>query len=294
MLIEVVIPTLNSEKTVKQCLKTADPVEQNSNVMVKFIIIDGGSSDNTLEIAKSFGAKIYHNKRVPHTIGSSRNLGILKATGDYVVFLDSDELVDRNWLNEIRLMISQGYKLITGQIIPIIRNNYEKFYHNLRSLVPQKKEEYIDFIPRPIRCCETNLAKQIQFDPNLQIGEDFDFTYRAFNTGNVLIYNPNLIIYHILPKKLGQMLLKEVKYGKGIMNLFYKHRTFPLLKYCLQSHLYTISPIFYHRIILQGSKLKLREKLNLVFLGFLKSIMIFSGYLLYPLNRNSAYRKAIR
>ncbi|MFX1295645.1 MAG: glycosyltransferase [Promethearchaeota archaeon] len=290
MIIEIIIPTLNSEPMIKHCLKAIQKMKKISQIELKTVIVDGGSTDKTLKIAESFGAVIYRNARIPHTIGSSRKLGLMKASGDYVAFIDSDELLNYNWLIETYKMISQGYKLISGQIIPKIRKKYDKLYKYFRHLIPQKKMEYKKFVPRPIRCCETNLAKKIQFDPNLQLGEDFDFTYRASKAGATVIFNPDLIIYHILPRKFSKTIKKEIKYGKGIINLLYKHRNLTFLKLSIISALYPISPIYYHRIFTRPLE---RRKINAIYLilfGFLKCLMIFIGYLYYIFNSYSAYR----
>ncbi|MFN3134008.1 MAG: glycosyltransferase [Candidatus Kryptonium sp.] len=90
----VVIPTLNEEKTLLWAEKTfTNEIKQNYNVEV--IISDGGSTDNTIEIAKRFADKIVLNELgKKQTIGSGRNLGALNSNGEILVFLNADARIN--------------------------------------------------------------------------------------------------------------------------------------------------------------------------------------------------------
>ena len=293
MIIDIIIPTLNVEKKLKNCLDSikSQQLKNENFVKTNLIIVDGGSKDNTLKIAESFGARVFHNKRKPDTIGNCKRIGIQKGKGDYFIFLDSDEILDLNFFDNLRRSIKNGYKLITCGIIPQITSGYTKLYLNLYNLIPHPTREYKNFLFLPIRICEATLAKKIQFDPNLHIGEDLDFSFRAFNLNKNLLFNSNLGIYHTLPEKFSRMLLKEVKYGRGIMCLLYKFRNGTFLKYSIENVLYTISPVFYKRILNNFSFLKYLDRVKLIIFGFLKSLMNYIGYISFIFNHDSAYLK---
>ncbi len=86
----VIIPTLNEEKTLLWAEKTfTNEIKQIYDIEV--IVSDGGSIDNTIEIAKKFADKIVLNEpREKQTIARGRNLGALNSNGEILVFLNAD------------------------------------------------------------------------------------------------------------------------------------------------------------------------------------------------------------
>jgi glycosyltransferase involved in cell wall biosynthesis len=85
-LLSAVVLSCNSEKKIARCLNSllgwADQI----------ILVDGQSKDNTIKIAKEFGAQIYSHKFLG-SFAKERNFGTEKATGEWILQLDSDEVV---------------------------------------------------------------------------------------------------------------------------------------------------------------------------------------------------------
>lgn len=290
MKIDIIIPTLNSERNIKTCLNSIQLQTLENSIDLNIIIVDGGSFDSTLKIAKTFHAEIFLNKRKPDTIGSCRQLGLQNSKGDYLLFLDSDEILEKNFFKELKISLKRGFRLISCQIIPKIKSFYTKLYSDLYYLIPRTAHEFKNFQTTPIRVSAVNVAKKVQFDPNLHVGEDLDFSYRVIGN-NLAFFDPNLIIYHDLPKYFYKMLFKEIKYGSGVICLFYKFRNRIFLKYCIENVLYTISPPFFKRIFRNSLNLSTLESFSIIFLGLIKSLMNYIGYIYFILKHSSAYRK---
>ncbi len=90
-LVSILIPAYNSEKWIKQTIKSA--VSQTWN-NIELIIVDDGSSDNTFEIAKSFESKSVKVVSQPNSGASAaRNKALSLAQGDFIQWLDSDDLI---------------------------------------------------------------------------------------------------------------------------------------------------------------------------------------------------------
>ncbi|MEG3438200.1 TIGR04283 family arsenosugar biosynthesis glycosyltransferase [Pannus brasiliensis CCIBt3594] len=90
--ISVIIPTLNEEKMIQTTLREIGEG-------VEIIVVDGGSTDNTVELAKQSGARVF----IPEKKGRSNqmNCGAEMATGDIVLFLHADTLVPEDYRERI-------------------------------------------------------------------------------------------------------------------------------------------------------------------------------------------------
>ncbi len=88
----------NEEKNIRRC------IESFKSVVDEIIIVDTGSEDDTLEIARELGGKIY-NYKWENDFSKARNYALDKATGDWIIFLDADEYFYENKANNIRKVI---------------------------------------------------------------------------------------------------------------------------------------------------------------------------------------------
>lgn len=96
--ISVVVPTLNSQRTLEVSLNSI--VKQDYPGSVEMVLADGGSIDATLKIAKSFGAKIVRNNLKTGEAGKA--VGAAHARGKILAFVDSDNVLpDKNWLRRM-------------------------------------------------------------------------------------------------------------------------------------------------------------------------------------------------
>lgn len=118
----IVIPTFNSMKTLGETLASIKNQSYPKD-KIETLVIDGGSTDETLSIAKKYKVKIILNKRIE--LIYAKHIGFIKARGRYLLFLDSDEVLDNpNSLeyklylykkNEnVKAVIPSGYKTARG------------------------------------------------------------------------------------------------------------------------------------------------------------------------------------
>lgn len=89
-LISVIIPVYNGEKTI---YKTIQSVLKQTFLDLEILVIDDGSTDSTVEIVKSIFDSRLHIYSYPNVgISANRNRGLAKATGEYLSFIDADDL----------------------------------------------------------------------------------------------------------------------------------------------------------------------------------------------------------
>lgn len=98
-MISTVIVTFNEEAVLKDCLES---VAKESD---EIIVVDLGSLDKSVEIAKSFGAKVFTHERVEY-VEEVRDYAVSKASGDWVLVLDPDERMTSNLWNTLKEKVS--------------------------------------------------------------------------------------------------------------------------------------------------------------------------------------------
>ena len=87
----------NEEKELPLCVNSVKPA------LDEIVIVDTGSSDNTKEVARQLGARVFDFPWVDD-FSAARNHSILRATGDYILWLDADDRVDEGEVEKIRLL----------------------------------------------------------------------------------------------------------------------------------------------------------------------------------------------
>ena len=98
--VSFIIPTLNASKLLPKCLAKIREQDYPKN-KIEIIVVDGGSTDGTQQIANSFGAIILKNPKILHEPG--KTLASKKAKGDILFYTDSDNILSHN--NWLRLMV---------------------------------------------------------------------------------------------------------------------------------------------------------------------------------------------
>ena len=115
-MISFIIPSFNSSNTIKRAVESI--LNQTSNIKYEIIIVDDGSSDNTEEVLKCYDhdERVKYYKKENSGVADTRNYGVLKAVGDYIIFVDSDDYISENLLNDIERFIRQGIELIKWNV----------------------------------------------------------------------------------------------------------------------------------------------------------------------------------
>lgn len=152
-LISVIIATFNSEQKLPACL---DSIRKQNYPQDKFeiLIMDGGSTDKTKEIAKKYGCKVIHNpKMVP---AWAKYLAYLEAKGEYAIYIDSDEVIESTTSVKRKLQVFQenqnvhavsgsGYKNPEGY--PFLNNYINEFGDPFSFFIYKLSKDSRYFIP---------------------------------------------------------------------------------------------------------------------------------------------------
>ncbi len=90
----------NEEKHIKECLESV------KGIVDEIVVVDTGSTDNTIKIAKTFGAKIYNFEWI-NDFAAARNYALKKSSGDWILYLDADERLLHKSINELKKLTRQ-------------------------------------------------------------------------------------------------------------------------------------------------------------------------------------------
>lgn len=112
-LVSILVPMYNVEDYLARCLKS---LVKQTYEPIEIILIDDGSTDGTMDIARDYMRR-YRNIRLftyeNAGISTARNRALKHATGDYIMFVDSDDYIERNMVQEMmKIMIKQGCDIV--------------------------------------------------------------------------------------------------------------------------------------------------------------------------------------
>ncbi len=112
MSLSVVVSAYNNQDVIEDCLKSI------AKLANEIIVVDNGSHDDTPKIAKKYGAKVLSHQNNPLGLNQAKNFGFTKATGDWILSLDTDERISPELAAEIRQVIQESSSEILAYQFP--------------------------------------------------------------------------------------------------------------------------------------------------------------------------------
>jgi glycosyltransferase involved in cell wall biosynthesis len=200
--------------------KTIASVVNQSYNLFEYIVIDGGSNDDSVDVIKNNADKItYWVSEKDAGIYNAMNKGLSKATGDFCLFLNSgDFLESNNSLKKVAKLFSGNIDIIYGDLVLDFGNRKEiKTFPNSFTLY-----NFVDAsLPHPSSFIRTSLLKKLGgYDEEFKIVSDWIFFLRAFMEENATM------------KRIGEVISVHNMFGISCRpNEFGKEPEEALLKY---------------------------------------------------------------
>jgi glycosyltransferase involved in cell wall biosynthesis len=177
--VSFVIPTFNNARTIDRCLRSL--ADQNYPDM-EIVIVDGGSSDSTLETCSRYGARILFEEG---TLGKARQVGIRNSTGKILAIFDSDIILPTSsWLQKAVYPFIRNEDV--GVVWPVNRpprdaSIVSRCYFGFWNSRFQERKEVL---PGGNSLFSRRAIESVGgFNTKLHFGEDFDLTYRILCRG---------------------------------------------------------------------------------------------------------------
>lgn len=221
-LVSVIIPVYNVEKYLKRCL---DSVVCQSFRNLDILLIDDGSTDDCPQICDEYAArdsriKVVHKKN--GGLSDARNVGIDSASGNYLCFVDSDDVVHPDFVLKLLNAIEVTRKKIAVCLFENFSDDCKlNFEHRKKLPVQLNVEESIDYY------CELNPSKSTAFISSCTKMYSRElFSNIRFPVGE--IYEDGLVSYRLIDHAGGVAFLDEPLYGyymraDSIMGVKEKH-----------------------------------------------------------------------
>jgi hypothetical protein len=184
--VSVIVPTLNEGKYLPRCLRSL--VDQETNQSTEILVIDGGSSDQTVQIAKKYADKVMIKPNAP--VGAARNMGAKAATGDILAFIDADTIANPHWLDSIIEAFHKqpGAVGLTGPTLPYDGRLSDSITYRLWTIYLQRLLLYLE-MPHVIGFnCAYRRKPFLSvggFDEDMVMSEDIKLAHKIRRYGKI-------------------------------------------------------------------------------------------------------------
>jgi succinoglycan biosynthesis protein ExoA len=231
-LVSIVVPARNEERSIGA---TLEALRRQDYREVEIIVVDGGSTDATVEVVERHAAEdprvvLLHNPK--QTIPTALNIALAAARGRWLVRMDAHSTVGPEYvalavarLEEGRWGGVGGRKDGTGTtpagraIAAALGSRFgvggSVYHHGVT-------EQEVDHIP--FGAYPTELVRQLDgWDERLVANEDFEFDHRLRNSGGVLLFDPRLRISWQSRQSVRDLYHQYVRYGRGKVDVARLH-----------------------------------------------------------------------
>ena len=201
-MVSVIIPVYNREAYIEECVQS---ILAQTYSHFEILIIDDGSIDKTLEICEAMAKSHYQIKLFKGShqgISAARNIGLEQATGKYILFVDSDDIIHPNLcMTLIEGMESTGAAMGGTIVNRVSEKMWETVAESVRAGTNSSQIVYYDFpkalqmlfaVENPFSVMGGVIMRrdwigETRFCTDLKIGEDFYFSYENLIKGTGII-----------------------------------------------------------------------------------------------------------
>ena len=207
--VSVIIPAYNAASTIERTLKS---LFSQSSRDFEIIVVNDGSSDDTLDICKKMQKRspvvmeVYHQSNMGGP--SARNKGVALARSEYIIFLDADDLAEKDYVLKLMQAIESkpsidiaccSYDLLyeDGSFKPRLITNRNKILSGRDALLSLLTEKLEVWSGSAIYRRSMLIGFKIYFDESISMGEDIEFRWRAFYHARDVALIPEVLVHYV-------------------------------------------------------------------------------------------------
>lgn len=220
--ISFIIPAKNESANIKRCIDSINNCRKH-DVEVEILVVDNGSTDDTVTISESLGAKVFVKPEL--RISGLRNFGAQQAKGEFLGFIDADVAIAEDWIENALKGFKREEVAMTGSSpsIPEDSNWVVRTWHLQIQARPQSTErEWLASMNILVR---KSVFDEIGgFDEELVTCEDVDLGYRIIQKNFKILSDANIkAIHYGEAQDLGHLFRKEAWRGTSNISGALKH-----------------------------------------------------------------------
>ena len=235
----IVIPTYNRKPILEKCLVALEHQQLRGDSVIsgyEVVLVDDGSTDGTLEWLKSHSTEFPHVRSLSQDHqgpAAARNLGVEQATGDTIIFIDSDLVVTEHFLQSHAYALVQGQQQLGSDRLFTYGWVINTCNFNNPTSEPYKLTDFSAayFATGNVAIARKWLEKAGLFDTRFQLygWEDLELGVRLKQLGLKLIKCPTAVGYHWHPAfaldQIPRMIDREIQRGRMGVLFYQKHPT---------------------------------------------------------------------
>lgn len=217
--ISAIIPVRNQAGKIGQCLEA---IFTQSLPPVEVIIVDGHSTDGTVEAARRFPVKVYYQEH--GAAGAARQIGLENASGEYLAFTDGDCIPDKDWLKTLYTEFTDEVMAVGGGMINVgkgLWNNsinlvFSSFLGNANQLQAAnfKRKRIVSELGLFNAIYRKNDIVEVGgFNVNLLGADETELNRRLSRAGKKMLYTPDTVVRHDHGRGLKEFAINMYRYG---------------------------------------------------------------------------------
>lgn len=227
--VSIIIPVYNAEVFLRKCM---DSVVNQTYNNLEIICINDGSNDSSKEILEEYAeidSRILLLNKKNNGVSSARNDGLEICSGDYIMFLDADDylekdavmfcmnLLKRNDIDIIRMNFKKKYKKITLKNKKYFKNDVLLFYPYMD--IVEQIYHNDNFCSACLTLIKSQIAKSHSFSEDISIGEDFLFFTECMKDSKKMMISNSYKYNYVLNMNSATMVFNYNKYVESIKGL---------------------------------------------------------------------------